>query len=199
MATRLLRLKRYRHSRILLLIFVVACLAFTFFAYQVYEGRVDKRGFQEARRAIDTVYADVVKKVGVPDEYKHTNECSRPSGVYEDGPLSCSVGTSLIYGVSNRSEANRLFRQVQGVIGSHPDLFKPTQPLATSIEDTLIVNTYYHSALDKYTVSGLTCVAKHIYDTEREINLRVQTPTKKPFQVNISCTDFAETEHFPAP
>src|SRR6185437_976480 len=71
------------------------------FAYHSYSVWANEKQFSQARSAIDTIYADIVNKVGHPDNFKRTNDCSRPSQEFTQGPLSCSVGTDFIYGVDN--------------------------------------------------------------------------------------------------
>lgn len=187
----------YRRHKWATLVLTLTFLGVAFWGYQAYSQYNNEKSFKDARAAIDTIYADVIDKVGAPDNYKRTNDCSRPSGVYEDGPLSCSVGTSFIYGLNNQVEANSLFKLIQKTVADHQDLFKPSQPLATGIEDTLVVNTYYHSALDRFNVGGMNCVIKYVFDTDREIDLEVSNPSKKPLQINIGCSDFAKKEYYP--
>ncbi|MEX1995367.1 MAG: hypothetical protein WD887_01155 [Candidatus Saccharimonadales bacterium] len=188
----------YRQHKVLSLVIAVVLIGIVFWGYQAYSGYTNKKSFEKALAAIDIVYADIVSEVGPPDNYKHTNDCSRPSGVYEDGPLSCSVSTSFIYGVANRTEANNLLKKIQTVIGEHQDLLKPTQALAATIEDTLVVNTYHHSALDSYTRGGsMDCYTSYFYDTFEEIDLTISSKVKKPFQINLGCSDFANKEYYP--
>lgn len=176
---------------------LVIILSLGFWGYETYSRYTDKRSFENARAAIDVLYADIVSEVGPPDNYKHTNDCSRPSGVYEEGPLSCSVGTSFIYGVDSQAEANSLYKKIQGTVARKSELFKPSQPLSAAIEDTLVVNTHYYSALDRYVSNSLPCTIKYIYNTAREIDLEIVNQDYKPFQVSISCSDFAKKEYYP--
>jgi hypothetical protein len=177
---------------------VAALIIVGFLVYQYISTQLNKRDFQQARAAIDTIYADIVARVGQPDNSKRTNDCSRPSEEFTQGPLSCSVGTDFIYGVDNEQQANQLFKQIQAIIAAHPELFKSTKPLSSSITDTLVVNTYYHSAEDYYSRGGnMDCFNKYIYDTPREIDLSVINPSQKPLQINIDCSDWAKAQYYP--
>ena len=165
--------------------------------YRSYSIWRNERDFAQARAAIDTVYADIVAKVGQPDNYKRTNNCSRPSQEFGQGPLSCSVGTDFIYGVNDETQANTLFKQIQSVISQHPELLKPTKPLSTSIKDTLVVNDYYHDTQDYYEGGNIACFAKYSFDTPREIDLITANPLKKPMEVNINCVNEAKNQYYP--
>ena len=196
MANKSARLWPLRHKLFSVFILIVLVVA-GFFVYQRIALELNRQGFKQARSAIDTVYADIVAKVGPPDNSKRVNDCSRPNEEFDQGPLSCSIGTDFIYGVSDQNQANDLFKQIQGVIAQHPSLFHLTQALDTSIKDTLVVNTYYHSAQDYYNTAGMDCSIKYTYDTAREIDLSINDPTKKSFEVNIDCSGWAKAQYYP--
>ncbi len=168
-----------------------------FFVYQRIALEMNEHAFQQARVTIDTIYADIASRVGKPDNFKRTNDCSRPSQEFEQGPLSCSVDTDFIYGVTDEQAANALFKQIQGVISLHKDLIEPIKPLDNSIKDTLVVNSYYHSAEDYYKTSSMDCSVKYTYSTPREIDLSITDSTKKPLEINIVCSDWAKAQYYP--
>lgn len=179
----------------LLLIFFILIIAF--FTYHGYSQYADKKKFEQARADIDTIYADIVAKIGPPDNSKKVNDCSRPNQVFEQGPLSCSVGTSFIYGVADENGANEILKMIEIIVGEKPKVFKPVKSLANKLSDTLVVNSYYHIASDKYTDSGLDCVLSYVFDTPREIDLALKDDARKPLQINVDCTGRAKKEYFP--
>ncbi len=188
---------KVRQSKFIWAASVIVLIIAGYFVYQYVATQINKRDFIQARAAIDAVYVDIVAKVGQPDNSKRTNDCSRPSEEFEQGPLSCSVATDFIYGVDNEEQANQLFKQIQGVIAMHSDQFKPTKPLSGAIADTLVVNTYYHSTLDYYqNAHGLLCVSSYIYDTPREINLSIKNSDKKSFEAGIACSGSAKSQYY---
>jgi hypothetical protein len=197
MADKSARLWPLRYKLFSVLILIVFAVA-GFFVYQKIALELNRRGFQQARSAIDTVYGDIVAKVGPPDNSKSINDCSRPSEEFDQGPLSCSVGADFIYGVSDHNQANNLFRQIQGVIAQHPSLFHLAQALDTSIKDTLVVNTYYHSAQDYYKMGDMDCSIKYSYDTPSNTYLSLKgSDSKKAFYVAIGCSDWAKAQYYP--
>ena len=181
------------HKLLSLLILVVLGVV-SFFVYQRVALELNKRDFQQARAAIDKVYADIVTQVGRPDNSKRVNDCSRPDQEFGQGPLSCSVGIDFIYGVNNELDADTLFKKIQAVIGSHGDL-KPTKALDDSIHDTLVVNSYYHSAQDFYSVSDINCSVKYTYDTPRETFLSINS-NLKTFYVSLGCDGAARASYY---
>lgn len=66
----------------------------------------EKQQFAQAEKEIDALYAQIVKKVGKPDQEKKTKTCDRPNMKYSKGNLSCSVNTYLLYEDVDTQEAN---------------------------------------------------------------------------------------------
>jgi hypothetical protein len=167
--------------------------------YQAVALRTNKHNFEQARVAIDTVYADIVTKVGPPDNYKRTNECSRPNQEFGQGPLSCDVSSEFIYGVEDEQQANNLLKQIQDSTRNHPSLLKPVAPLSSSIPSKFVANTYFHTAVDRYkTASGMGCTVKYAYDTPLETPLKlIRSSNNKTFYVTLGCLDWAKSQYYP--
>jgi hypothetical protein len=182
--------------KLVIAITVIVALVLGFFTYQKIALELNKRAFAQARTAIDTIYADIVSQTGVPDEYQRPNSCSRAHQEFTQGPLSCDINSNFIYGVGNEAEANNLFKKIQRIINSH-STFSPLRHLSTSISDTLVVNTYYHASSDRYRSYGLDCVVNYIFDTPREIDLKIKDPSKKPFEITIGCFSLARSQYYP--
>ena len=178
---------------ILLVLGVIGFLVYSEIALQV-----NKHDFQQARSAIDTVYADIVHQVGQPDNFRRNNDCSRPNQEFESGPLSCSVNTDFIYGVDNETNANDILAKVEAVISRHSNLLKATLPLSQSIKDSYVANTYYHRSVDYYkTNRGLACEVSYTYDTPGEIDLQIRNSSQKPLEISSGCSGFAEEQYYP--
>ncbi len=186
-----------RRHKFLSLFCVIVLLVIGVFVYEKVALELNRLAFKSAQHAIDTVYADIAAKVGQPDDYKVSNDCSRSNVEFGQGPLSCYVGTSFIYGVVDQSEATSQFKTIQVLVGLHKDLFKPTKNLSSAITSTLVVDSYYYSAQDFYSVKNLDCTIKYIYDTPREIDLAIKDTSKKPFQVNVDCYGPARDGFYP--
>jgi hypothetical protein len=186
-----IRCHRFFSLVILLIIFLVGFLGFE--AYQSHQNKV---AFQQARVAIDQVYGDIVAKVGPPADSRQINTCSRHHQEFEEGPLSCAVGTSFIYAVNDRDDATQKYKAVQNVIKDKPDLLKPDGKFSTSISDELLITTYYHSAYDNLkSKDGMECSSKYVYDTPREMDLTVSSP--HALEIYIVCSDEARKQLYP--
>ena len=186
-----------RHIIIILLILAVLSVA-SYFIYQKVAEDSNRLAFQSAQHAIDSIYADIVTRVGKPENHKVTNDCTRTYQEFTGyGSPTCHTDTSFIYGVANETEAKNLFKRIQKIINSAVEMFEIIRPPAISITDTFVVNSYYHAASDRYKVAGLDCVVNYIYDTPREIDLTIKDQTKKSFEVTIGCFGAARRAYYP--
>jgi hypothetical protein len=181
------RLRWPRDHKLISLLVIIALLVGGYFVYEAVVLRMNKHDFEQARAAIDVVYADIVSRVGQPDNYKKINYCARAHQEFTPGSISCDSDTSIIYSVDNENEANSVFKRIQKIINSNSSLLKPTSVPDTSLKDSLVVDSAYHAASDKYRSHGLSCIANYIYDTPREIDLSIKDKDKKPFEVTIGC------------
>lgn len=180
------------YSLLLLTVLLVAGI----FVYEKVALELNKRAFSQARTTIDTVYADIVAQVGSPDNSKRAAECSASHVIFGQGPISCSVDTDFIYGVSDKSEAIDQFKKIQAVI-SRNEQFKPTKTLSLTITDQIVVNSAYHTASDEFSSDGLPCIVNYVYDTPREIFLTINDKSKKPLQIVIGCHGIARAMYYP--
>ena len=178
-----------------LLLAVIIVLAAGGFSYRAYSAWTNKRDFVQARAAIDTVYADIITKVGQPDNYKRTNDCSRPSQEFGQGPLSCHTDISFIYGVNNDAEANVVFKKIQLAITKN-NAFKPTGEPKSSLSSATIINTTLFGAEDNYRVKGLQCVANYTYKTPSETDLKLKSD-QLPLEITLGCYGPARVQYYP--
>lgn len=179
------------------LFLVVVLLVAGIFVYGRIALELNKRAFAHARAAIDTVYADIVKNVGQPDNFKRSSTCSRPNQVYGQGPLSCEVSTTFIYSVLNMSQANIYHKKIQTIVDKQ-EVLKLSKPASSGITTGLVVNTYYSDAHDFYRNNGLNCEVSYWYDTPRQIELQIRDKNKKPLEVSITCNDWAKAQYYPS-
>ena len=66
-----------RTHKIYSLLILIVLLIAGIFVYEKVALELNRLAFKSAQHAIDTVYEDIVKGVGQPDNSKATNECSR--------------------------------------------------------------------------------------------------------------------------
>lgn len=189
------KLKRFifwlRTHKLASIALVLVLLVVGFFVYEKVALEFNKRAFAQARTAIDAVYADIVKDVGQPDDYDRSSSCSIYEGLFGDeGPISCNIDTSFIFGVNNQEGAEVQFKKIQEAVKQHKK-FKLSKPLSLTITSQGVVNSVYHTASDEFLVSGLPCIINYVYDTPREIFLKVKDQTKKPLQIVIGCHGIA--------
>jgi hypothetical protein len=184
-----------RHKITSLIILVTLLGIAGIFIYQKIALELNKRDFQNARTAIDSVYADIVRQVGPPDNYKKVNQCVREHEELTQGSLFCNIDTTIIYGVKDRVEASSILAKVQGVITNEKQ-FKLSGHLSRGIQDRLVTNTYYHTAEDNYRYSNLDCVASYVYDTPGEISLSLQDKNMQPLEISFGCNGPAKQSYY---
>jgi hypothetical protein len=187
-----------RHIKLSGLILIIILGAAGIFIYEKVALELNKRAFQHARTAIDSVYADIVTQVGQPDNFKRTSTCSRS---YQEltgyGNASCDVDTSFIYGETDSNEATSTIKKIQSVIKSN-SRFNQTRPLSSNISDTLVVNSYYHGAQDFYKFDELDCTAKYVYDTPADTYLALsKSPNRKTLFIIVGCSGLARDQYYP--
>lgn len=183
------------HKLLALFLFIVL-LVVGIFVYERVALELNKRAFARARTAIDTVYADIVAQVGQPDNSKRSSFCSRPNQTFGQGPLSCNVDTSFIYGVANEDQANVYLKKIQIVINNHKN-FKLSKLLSPAITSLPVVNSIYSSATDYYKTAGMECIVSYWYDTPRQINLVIKDQSKKSIEISLGCDDLARAMYYP--
>ncbi|HEX5447801.1 MAG TPA: hypothetical protein VFW90_01205 [Candidatus Saccharimonadales bacterium] len=168
-----------------LLVLILICLVYAaFHSYRVY---ADNRKFSQARTAIDTAYADIVKTLGQPDNITRLQSCDKTSANLRSS-VTCSVETDFIYGVTNHNQANVILRQVQGTIAKS-GLFRLSGKASGQITDSLVYDSLYHDALDRYSgPHHIACSVKYSYNTPDEVTLSLSRGHQKPLEVFFACS-----------
>jgi hypothetical protein len=182
----------WRH-KLLSLIGLLIIAAGAYAAYNHIQTSNNKRDFQQARAAIDSVYDDAIRNVGKPDNAEEKSSCTRPNQEFTQGVLTCDVNVKFVYGLESESQANDYYIKIQKLIGKHN--FRPSKELGTSVKDSLVIDTTYHSSHDYYTNSGLGCEASYIYDTPSQTDLAIKS-NKHPLEVLLSCSGKAKQQYY---
>jgi hypothetical protein len=183
----------WRH-KLLSLIALLIIAAGAYAAYNHIQTSSNKRDFQQARVAIDSVYDNALRSVGKPDNAEVGSDCARSHQEFSGGDLTCYLNTRFIYGVTNESEASRIFKKTQLLVLKTP-AFKP-ESISNAIIDSYQVNSVSHAASDKFKLYNLICSINYVYDTSREIDLSIKDSTKKPFEVTIGCYGPAKQQYY---
>jgi hypothetical protein len=177
------------------LILIIAIAGY--FAYRAIALRQNKHDFQQASATINDIYNNIVRQVGEPDNAKVASYCTRTYQEFAGySSPTCHIDTSIIYGLNNEDDANTILKKIQSLVSTDSRSFKPTKQLSDSIKDTLVASSIYHAASDTYQAYGLKCVLNYIYDTPREIDLKVSGLNKKPFEITIGCYGPAKQQYY---
>lgn len=149
----------------LLIIAAAVALPLGIFAYGKYSARQDRQKFEQARAAIDSVYADIVAQVGPPARHKSDQSCDYASSEFGKGPLGCSIYMAFAYAVKDASQATQLAKKVNSTAANRTDLFAisysntnqslPFSPLKDAHDYQIVSNDYLgkKSRLDCYLIS----------------------------------------------
>jgi len=187
--------RKHKWLTLLTIVLLVIIAVFTYFKISL---ELNRRAFQQAAHAIETIYADIVKEIGPPDDNRYSRECSRPSVVYDQGPLSCSIGIDFIYGVSDKQEPDQLKERIKSVINHHSNLLLPTTAPPSFIDVNPAPGNNTDSTIDYFkTSAGMECTSKYTYDMPREIQLNTKNRNEKGFGISISCSSDARGQFFP--
>jgi len=162
----------------LFVILIAGSLTYNYLSVQA-----NKRNFKQARSTIDSVYSEIVKTLGPSDANSKASHC---------GGSQCTVSTSFVYGVENKSTASYDFHKIQKIIKNHKK-FIPSGPLAT---DLTALSNGFTNARDLYSNGGLSCAAQYTYDPPQAIPLKVKDSSAKPFYVEIGCTGHANHQYY---
>lgn len=186
-----------KHKKILFPFVILVIVIGGYIAYDKISLIRNRQAFERARVAIDTIYADIVAQTGQPDNSKRVSNCARSNVALGEGSMSCDVAIDFIYGLADEAAANIILEEIQSVVKNHENLFKPIKPLSTSIRDSLVANTLYHTAADNYKSGALDCKINYVYDTPREISLKLKNQSLKPLEINVGCYGFARSAYYP--
>ena len=185
----------WRNKLVLFFCFVIIAIA-CYFTYQNISLNRNRIAFQNAQADINDTYADIIKKLGQPDNHRIFNFCSRPSQEFEQGPLSCYLNIDFIYGVKNYQQALGLNDQIRTVIQKSPTISQTNAP-PSDIHITPAPSTYSDSNLYWYkTKRGLYCTYGYAYDNPEKTHLELKDKNKKSFYVTLGCSGDARKEYF---
>jgi hypothetical protein len=157
----------------------------------------NKRNFQQARQTIDSIYSQIVDKVGLPDNTKKDSSCSRSYQEFNGYvDMSCDVDTSFVFSVSDKVDAQMKINLIQKIINDKKDILVPSKPINTIIRTTGVVTTNYYGTQNFYKYNGLSCTSKYVYDTPEETFLKIKK-SGTPLYVVIGCTGPAKKQYYP--
>ncbi len=121
-----------QHKWLSLLALVVLGVA-GFFVYQRIALELNRLAFKDAQHAIDTLYADIAAQVGQPDDQKQNYYCGGFRGEFGEGPLSCYLDTSFIFGVNDKQQSDQFISKIKNVINAKSSFKPDPKPSAPSV------------------------------------------------------------------
>lgn len=192
--------RRAKSLSLLLAVVIAVAIALGIFSYNKYSDAQDKQKFEQARTAIDSVYADIVAQVGPPDDRQSTNACNIHKEEFASPSYTCYVETNFIYGLTNEDRANRQLKIIRASI-ARSKIFDKKQIMEKALKDRKevvgIKSRTTHIALDRYQYNRLACTTYYEYDPPDEIDLKITDSSKIPFEVSINCDGPAKNLYYP--
>lgn len=159
---------------------------------------LNKRAFEQARVAIDEIYADIAKGVGRPDDSKQSNYCGSFRGVYGSGPTACYLDTSFMYGISDQAESKIFIEKIRNTINLRYDLLKFAPELSTSSQAVMTTPEIGGKITHTYTTkSKLECSVSYLYDPTFDTGLKLEELDKKQLYVSINCSGDSRGDYYP--
>ena len=180
----------------ILLVVAVVLIALGAVVYNKIATELNRRAFQQANYAIETIYNDIVKEVGPPDDNKRESRCSRSRGEFSEGPLGCYTSMFFIYGLSNKDQSDLTIKRIRSIIVNSQSILVAA---SSSTESSGLItkapgNT---SSTDYYQAPGrIKCRADYAFDTSYGSFLKLKDPDAKPLAINISCSGMAMEDYF---
>ena len=142
-------------------------------AYYKISLELNRRAFEQASQAIDTIYADIVKEIGPPDDHRNSKECSQSySGPY-NLVTSCGVHVDFIYSVDDKEQADDKLRKIRSIVENRPDLIRPvSMPESDIVTTPAPGNSNLNTSINYYKSNGgILCIFKYVYDSPEQTYL----------------------------
>ena len=188
-----------RKHKILTFCLTILILLAGAIAYEAIAYRLNKRAWYQANENINTIYGDIVAKVGKPDDFKSYGDCRGFRGPYgEDSAITCELFISFIYPINGEAEADSLRSKIQNIVNTHKDLFTtanapPEESIYghSNLADGAQINNYYQSQ------KGIACHVTYAWNPDFDTRLKLKKPRgKMQFYASIGCTDEARGKFF---
>lgn len=156
----------------------------------------EKTQFAQAEKEIDALYAQIVEKVGKPNQEKKEKSCGYASRVYEKGPRYCNINSYLIYSDTKAENANSLMKAISTNIG-----VSPKDHLAR--KDVVDFSQYQGVGLDQIfsdnlrTSSTKNCSIGFTYPVLPSLAAPIKPTGTENLLISIHCGGSAISEYFP--
>ena len=175
--------------------FAAICLAVLGLTVYVYLIQREKSQFATAEKEIDALYAQIVEKVGKPDQEKKEKTCDRPNLKFAKGPLSCSVSKSMLFENKNFEESNSLMSNISSLS------YMPVRVGSVSSELPGFTANGRRNGDQVFSQSfssktNLSCTLSYVYPAKEQDEFSASN-TSTAFEVSFDCGGSAMSEYFP--
>jgi hypothetical protein len=182
------RLGWFGRHKIISTILLIIVLVTGYFVYEKIAYQMNKHAFAETKSSIDTVYSNIISKVGSPDDKRNISTCSPVREVYGNGSTSCTLIIDFIYPVNNKREADDLRVRMQNTVSQNSNLLKPVQNPSTNSQVNTSSRSDSEPATDYFRAKGgVPCRIDYIYNPTFNTELNLKERGKQNFYISIDC------------
>lgn len=155
----------------------------------------EKTQFAQAEKEIDALYAQVVEKVGKPDQERKEKTCDRPNLKFEKGPLSCSVSKSLLFENKDFKQSNEFMEKIS-TLGN--EQLRIGSVASQGLNFTEVPRRNYDQVFFQNFSSetNLSCGFSFVYPAKEQDEFNTN-PASTAFEVSFDCGGSAMMEYFP--
>lgn len=162
----------------------------------VYFGLIwrEKAQFAQAEKEIDALYAQIVERVGKPDQEKKEKSCDRPNLKYKKGPLSCSVTVYALYDNSDFVRAGKLMSTISSLSSSalRPGSATTIGQMGFVTPDRTNSQVFFQSV---NLAPGLSCSISYDFAASQQDEFTLSGPSG--VEIGVGCNRSAILEYFP--
>jgi hypothetical protein len=180
------------------LVVVIVLVAGGLFAKNQFEEYDSAQRFKQAESVVEDTYAQIVSRIGEPDQVERVRNCDRANLKNARGPLLCNVDIDLFYENRPSGESNRLLElisqtstsKIKSGFGGSPDTLR-----FKDIAEKNVEQIYFQHLKEVY---GLSCGFSYRYPaTFKFEKVSFLVTHAENFLVSFGCGGRAKAEHYP--
>jgi hypothetical protein len=157
----------------------------------------EKAQFNQAEKEIDALYAQIIEKVGKPDQEKKEKSCGYASRVYGKGPRSCSVSKYFLYENKDATQSNIITEDVKKLSGNAPLQRFGDKSINKFIEYDKTHKTNDQQLSQGYSdIGNLVCNLRYSYPEIELFSNIFKSKHGTNLQISITCSGPAMAEHY---
>ena len=154
----------------------------------------EKAQFNQAEKEIDALFAQIIEKVGKPDQEKKEKSCDRPNLKFDKGPLSCSIDRYLLFSNKDASSATEILKKVS-VLGNGNLRLGSAATTGVAFSDNIqrSGDQRFFQNLESHTT--LSCNLSYTYPADEQNIFTVNS--QGAIIIGLGCYSSAMVEHYP--